>query len=81
MTRTGLHWVQVLCKVGGIPLLMCIEKNGVSCLDIAAQKGHAAVAEVGAGGGRHREAGGCVLAATTSGAGAVDSTLQHTAPR
>jgi len=77
MTRAGPHWAQVLCTVGGIPLLMCVDNNGVSCLFIAAQNGHAAVAEVWVGGGRQREAGGRVSAATASGAGAVGSTLQH----
>jgi len=43
-----------------MPLIMCVNKNGVSCLYIAAQNGHAAVVEVGAGGGRQREAVGRV---------------------
>jgi len=47
-----------------MPLLMCVNKNGSSCLYIAAQNGHAAVAEVGAGGGKQREAGGRASAAT-----------------
>jgi len=60
---------------------MLVDKDGDSCLFIAAQNEHAAVVEVGAGGGRQREAGGRVSAATARGAGAVGSTLQHAAPR
>ena len=52
--------MQVLCKEGGMPLIMCVEKDGANCLYFAAQEGHAAVVEVGAGGGRQREAGGRV---------------------
>ena len=74
----GAAWVQVLCKEGGMPLIMY--NDGVNCLHIAAEKGYAAVVEVGAGGGRQREAGGRVSAAAR-GAGAVGSTLQHAAPR
>jgi len=48
-------------------LLMCVSKDGASCLYIAAQEGHAAVVEVGVGGGRQREAVGRVLAATAHG--------------
>jgi len=52
-TRTQLHdtrepaSVQVLCKAGGEPLLMRATNAGLSCLDIAAAKGHTAVAKVG----------------------------------
>ena len=53
--------VQVLCKEGGMPLIMCVSDNGSSCLFVAAQEGHTAVVEVGAGGGRQREAGGRVI--------------------
>ena len=53
--------MQVLCKEGGMPLIMCM-KDGFSCLFIAACNGHTAVVEVGAGGGRQREAGGRVSA-------------------
>ena len=56
----GAAWVQVLCKEGGMPLLMCLDEDGWSCLYIAAQKGHTAVVEVRAGGGRQQEAGGHV---------------------
>ena len=38
-----------------MPLIMCLAKDGDSCLYIAAQNGHAAVVEVGAGGGRQRD--------------------------
>ena len=66
-----------------MPLLMCVQKEGASCLHIAAQEGHAAVVEVGAGGGRQREAGGRVSAATAHGTWCrgLGSTLQHAAPR
>jgi len=63
----GAAWVQVLCKVGGMPLIMCVRDNGCSCLYIAAEQGHTAVVEVGAGGGRQRETGGRVSAATAHG--------------
>ena len=71
-----------------MPLIMCVQKEGVSCLCIAAQGGHAAVVEVGAGGGRQREAGGRVSAATAHGTwcrgcrqytATRDTTLQRTA--
>ena len=29
----GAAWVQVLCKEGGMPLIMCVRDNGWSCLD------------------------------------------------
>ena len=72
----GAAWVQVLCKEGGMPLVMCVLNycdNGYSCLYIAAQNGHAAVVEVGAGGGRQQsrgrqqETGGRVSTATAHG--------------
>ena len=61
LTHTHTHardtrvtaWVQVLCKEGGMPLIMCVNKDGCSCLYIAAQKGHTAVVEVGAGALQH----------------------------
>jgi len=71
-----------------MPLIMCLAKDGDSCLYIAAQNGHAAVVEVGAGGGRQREAGGRVSAATAHGTwyrgrrqhtATRGTTLQHTA--
>ena len=86
----GFAWVQVLCKEGGMPLIMCVNKNGASCLYIAAENGHAAVAEVGACGGRQREVGGRVSAATAHGTwcrgcgqhpATRSTTLQHTAAR
>ena len=97
-TRTNTHthdtrgaaWVQVLCKEGGMPLIMCVNHNGCSCLYIAAERGHTAVVEVGAGGGRQREAGGRVSAATAHGTwcrgcrqhtATRGTTLQHTAAR
>ena len=75
----GAAWVQVLCKEGGMPLIMCVKKNGASCLFIAAQNGHAAVVEVRAGGGRLREKEGRVSAATVHGTWCRDC-RQHTAP-
>ena len=47
-----------------MPLIMCVNNNDASCLYIAAENGHAAAAQVGEGGGRQREAGGRVSAAT-----------------
>ena len=76
----GAAWVQVLCKEGGVPLIMCVQKDGWSCLMIAAQNGHAAVVEVGAGGGRLREEEGRVSAATAHGKW-CRGCRQHTAPR
>jgi len=63
-----------------MPLIMCVNKGGASCLYIAAQEGHAAVAKVGAGGGRQREAEGRVSAATAHGTWCRDC-RQHTATR
>jgi len=89
-TCTRSSWLQILCNIGGIPLLMCINNNGNSCLYAAARQGHADVAEVGAGGGRQREAGGRVSAATAHGTwcrgcrqhtATRGTTLQHTAAR
>ena len=86
----GAAWVQVLCKIGGKPLLMLVDKDGDSCLFIAAYKGHTAVVEVRAGGGRQQEAGGRVSAATAHGTwcrgcrqhtATRGTTLQHTAAR
>jgi len=85
-----IHVMQMLCKVGGKPLLMLVDKNETSCLYIAAQEGHAAVVEVGAGGVRQREVGGRVSAATAHGTwckgcrqhtATRGTTLQHTAAR
>ena len=70
----------MLCKVGGKTLLMLVDKDGDSCLYMAAQNGHAAVVEVGAGGGRQREAGGPVLASTAHGTW-CRGCRQHTATR
>ena len=76
----GAAWVQVLCKEGGMPLIMCVQKDGASCLMVAAENGHTAVVEVGAGGGRQREAGGRVSAATAHGTW-CRGCRQHAAPR
>jgi len=79
----------VLCKAGGTRLMMRVLDDGASCLYIAAERGHAAVAEVGAGEGRQREAGR-VLAATANGmccrgcrqhTATHGTTLQHAAIR
>ena len=76
--------------VQGGPLIMCVDKDGWSCLLVAAQNGHTAVVEVGAGGGKQREAGGRVPAATAHGTwcrgcrqhtATRGTTLQHTAAR
>jgi len=84
----GAAWVQVLCKEGGMPLIMCVNNNGTSCLSMAAQNGHAAATQVGAGGGRQREAGGRVWAEMAHGTwcrgcrqhtATRGTTLQHTA--
>ena len=66
-----------------MPLIMCVTNHGCSCLLIAAQNGHTAVVEVGAGGGdSERQEGVCWQRRHTArGAGAVGSTLQHAAPR
>jgi len=63
-----------------MPLLMCVMNDGASCLYIAAQNGHAAVVEVGAGGGRQREAVGRASAATAHGTW-CRGCRQHTATR
>ena len=63
-----------------MPLIMCVEKDGASCLIVAACNEHAAVVEVGAGGGRQREAGGRASAATSHGTW-CRGCRQHTAPR
>ena len=73
-----------------MPLIMRLDKDGCSCasLFVAAQEGHTAVVEVGAGGGRQREVGGRVSAATAHGTccrgcrqhpATHGTTLQHTA--
>ena len=73
-----------------MPLIMCVDTDGWSCLYIAARQGHTAVVEVGAGGGRQREAGWRVSAATAHGTwcrgcrqhtATRGTTLQHTAAR
>ena len=76
----GAAWVQVLCKEGGMLLIMCVGDDGRSCLYMAAYNGHTAVVEVGAGGGRQREAGGRASAATAHGTW-CRGCRQHTAPR
>jgi len=63
-----------------MPLIMCVAKDGTSCLFFAAQNGHTAVVEVGAGGGRQREAGGRVSAAMAHGTW-CGGCRQHTATR
>jgi len=67
-------------KEGGMPLIMCVNKIGWSCLMIAAQNGHAAVVEVGAGGGRLRVEEGRVSAAMAHGTW-CRGCRQHPAPR
>jgi len=73
-------WWQMLLEAASESLLMHIDEDGCSCLFYAAQEGLAGIVEVGAGGGRQREVGGRVSAATAHGTW-CRGCRQHTATR